>query len=165
MFQSIRPNSQIYVLHKGESPFLETGYVVNQPMPRAKYPLTATFGTQPEMVVDITVKIGEKTVNYTGIPAKDEIADFTDGGESIVISYNKDAMNSEILSLKQKSTDIINSVDYHRGIVESCDKILSEFNPEFAEKKAQQNEINNLRTQMSEIRSMIERLINKEEKL
>jgi citrate lyase synthetase len=60
-------------------------------------------------------------------------------------------MNAEIMSTKQKSLDIINSVDYHRALVEQYDKLLSEFNPEMAEKQAQQQEIASLRMQMDQM--------------
>ena len=44
MFQSVRPNSQIYIFHKGDSPKIEVGYVSNHPLPRPKYQLPTTFG-------------------------------------------------------------------------------------------------------------------------
>ena len=36
MFQSVRPNSPIYVLHKGDNPRSVTGYAANQPIPKPK---------------------------------------------------------------------------------------------------------------------------------
>lgn len=149
MFQSVRPNSPIYVLHKGDNPRLETGYVVNQPIPKPKYP--HTFGQPQEMVVDLVIKLNESTVNMNLIPAQLDIADSYSNGENLVISDSRDAMNSELLSLKQKSIDVINSKPYHEGLVLSYDKILSDFNPEMAEKQAQQQEIMELKTQMSEM--------------
>ena len=50
------------------------------------------------MVVDLTVKINDRVVNYNGLPANSEIADTYSNGESIVVSDNRDAMNSEILA-------------------------------------------------------------------
>lgn len=77
-------------------------------------------------------------------------------------------MNSEVISLKQKSIDVINSKPYHENLVTIYDKILSDFNPEMAEKQAQQQEIVELRNQMNEMsRNMallIEQLKNKEDK-
>lgn len=125
------------------------------------------------MVVDITVKVNGQTINYTGLPAQSDIADTISNGDSIVISDSKEAMNAEILSLKQKSLDVINSVDFHRNLANSCDKILSDLNPEFAEKQAQREEIDSLKAQMSEMsknigdlmeanRRLIEQLSKKE---
>lgn len=88
-----------------------------------------------EMVVDITVKAGDKTYNYNGLPASLEIADSFSNGESVVVSDNREAMNAEILSYKQRSLDALNSIETHRGIVSSCEEILNSLNPEYAEKK------------------------------
>lgn len=103
------------------------------------------------MVVDLNVKINGQIVNFTNIPAQTDISDSFSNGESIVISDSKEAMNAEILSLKQKSIDIINSVDFHKNLISNCDVILSELNPEFAEKQAQKNEIDLLKSKMDEM--------------
>lgn len=151
MFQSVRPNSQIYIFHKGDNPRLEIGYVSSQPVSRPKYQVPPTFGQPQEMVVDLNVKINGQIVNFTNIPAQTDISDSFSNGESIVISDSKEAMNAEILSLKQKSIDIINSVDFHKNLISNCDVILSELNPEFAEKQAQKNEIDLLKSKMDEM--------------
>ena len=151
MFQSVRPNSPIYVFHKGDNPRLETGYVVNQPIPKPKYQMPNAFGQPQELVVDLVIKLNDITVNMNAIPAQLDIADSYSNGENLVISDSRDAMNSEILSLKQKSIDIINSVPYHKNLIVTYDKLLSDFNPEMAEKQAQQKEISELKAQLNEM--------------
>ena len=151
MFQSVRPNSPIYVLHKGDNPRLETGYVVNQPIPKPKYQIPHTFGQPQEMIVDLVVKLNDISLNLNSIPANLDIADSYSNGESVVISDSREAMNSEIISLKQKSIAVINSIKYHQSLVSQYDKLLSDFNPEVAEKQAQQQEIADLRNQMNEM--------------
>lgn len=165
MFQSVRPNSPIYVLHKGDNPRLETGYVINQPIPKPKYQMPHTFGQPQEMIVDLVIKLNDNTVNMNAIPAQLDIADSYSNGENLVISDSREAMNSEILSLKQKSIDILNSANYHKSLIASYEKLLSDFNPEMAEKQAQQQEISELRAQMNEMSKnmalLIEQLKNK----
>jgi hypothetical protein len=151
MFQSVRPNSPIYVLHKGDNIRLETGYVVNQPIPKPKYQIPHTFGQPQEMIVDLVVKLNDLTVNYNSLPAQSDISDSFSNGENIVISDSRDAMNAEIMSAKQKSLDIINSIDYHKSLISQYDKLLSDFNPEMAEKQAQQKEIASLKSQINEM--------------
>lgn len=168
MFQSVRPNSPIYVLHKGDNPRLETGYVANQPLAKPKYPMPRVYGQPQEMIVDLVIKLNDNTINMNSIPANLDIADSYSNGENLVISDSREAMNSEILSLKQKSVDLLNSVNYHQALIAQYDKILSDFNPEMAEKQAQQQEISELRTQMNEMSKsmalLIEQLKNKETK-
>lgn len=166
MFQSVRPNSPIYVLHKGDNPRLETGYVVNQPIPKPKYQMPRNFGQPQEMIVDLVIKLNDTPLNLNSIPANLDIADSYSNGENIVISDSREAMNAEIISLKQKSIDLLNSVNYHKSLVDQYDKLLSDFNPEVAEKQAQQQEIAQLRNQMNEMSKnmalLIEQLKQKE---
>jgi len=156
MFQSLRPNNQIYILRK-DKPVLEIGSVVSVSTPVPKYQMQpAVFGHQ-EMVVDIVAKVNNQDITYQKIPANAEIADF--GSTNVVISDNKEAMNSEVLSLKKKSEDLIASIDYHKEIISGCESILSQLNPEFAEKKAQQEEMTFLRDRVDKMSKDIESLI------
>lgn len=70
-----------------------------------KYPVQPMFGQPQEMVVDIVVKVNNQDITYQKIPANLDIADFNNS--NIVLSDNREAMNSEIASLKQKSIAII----------------------------------------------------------
>lgn len=151
MFQSLRQNSQVYIFHKNNTPSLEIGTVTNIPVAKPKYAVPPTFGQAQEMVVDLTVKVNNQIVNYNGLPANLDIADSFSNGESIVITDSREAMNAEILSYKQKSVDTINSIDFHKKVIAGCDDILNSLNPEYAEKKQQQDEISTLKTQMSEV--------------
>ena len=74
-------------------------------------------------------------------------------------------MNAELLSLKQKSTEVINSVNYHKDLVNKYEKILSELNPEFAEKQEQKQEIDTLKEQMAEMSRSISTLMESNKKL
>jgi len=165
MFQSVRPNSQIYIFHKGSTPRVEVGYVTNQPIPRPKYALPATFGQPQEMVVDLTVKVNDQTFNYNNLSAHLDVADSMSNGENIVISDSKEAMNAEIINLKQKSIDVINSVDFHKDLVSKYEKLLSDINPEFAEKQEQKAEIDTLKLQMAEMSKSITSLMESNKSL
>jgi hypothetical protein len=159
MFQSVRPNSQIYIFHRGDNPRLEVGYVVNQPIPRPKYQLPAAFGQPQETVVDLVVKTNEQTYNYNNLPAQLDVADSVSNGESLIISDSKDGISSEILNLKQKSQDIANSKEYHLSLVEKYDKILMDIHPELAEKQEQKQEIDVLKSKMEEMSKSIAALM------
>lgn len=165
MFQSLRQNSQIYIFHKGNNPILEIGYVVNIPITKPKYQVPPTFGHSQEQVVDLQVKVGDVMVNYSGLPAQLDIADSFSNGENVVISDNREAMNAEILSYKQKSLDVINNIDIHKNIISGCDDILNRLNPEFAEKRQQQDEIKTLKTQMNDMSQNLATLTGLIEKL
>ena len=156
MFQSLRPNNQLFILHK-DKPLLEVGSVISVSIPTPKYPVQPMFGQPQEMVVDIIAKVNNQDVTYQKIPANLDVADF--GNNSIVLSDNRDAMNSEIMCLKQKSVDILNSVDYHKGVITECDRLLSSLNPDLAEKQAQKAMIDTLESQISSLMEMNKQLM------
>lgn len=159
MFQALRPNNQIYILHK-DKPMLETGTVISVSAPAPKYPVQPMFG-QPsqEMVVDIIAKVNNQDVTYQKIPANLEVADF--GNNSIVLSDNREAMNSEIMCLKQRSVDIVNSVEYHQNLISECDKLLTSLNPDLAEKRAQKERIDSLEMQIAKLMEMNSQLMSR----
>lgn len=159
MFQSVRPNSQIYIFHRGDNPRIEIGYVVNQPIPRPKYQLPAAFGQPQETVVDLVVKTNDQTYNYNNLPAQQDVADSVSNGESLIVSDSRDAISSEIINLKQKSLDIANSKDYHLAMVDKYDKVLLEIHPEMAEKQEQKQEMDTLKKQMDEMSKSIAALM------
>lgn len=157
MFQSLRAGSSIYILHKSGAPSLERGTIVSVSAPVPKYQISPVFGQPQEMVVDLVVKVNNQDMNYQKVPASAEIADF--GFNGVVISDSRDAMNAEVVNLKNKSIETINSVEFHKGVVEGCNKILETLNPEFAERQAQQNDINSLKAQMQELMEMNKSLL------
>lgn len=113
-----------------------------------------------EMVVDVTVSVNGQTTTFQALPAGAEIADFGQNG-NIVISCTKDAMNSEISSMRQRSVDIVNSEAMHRSIIAGCDEMLNALNPEYAERQRQEKEITELKRQMSELLEMNRTLMQK----
>lgn len=110
-----------------------------------------------DLVLDITVDIDGKATNFQKLPANAEIADF---GNNIVVSMNRDAMNSEIKSMKQRSLDIINSMELHSNIINGCDEILKQLNPEIAEKQKQEQETKALRDEINSLKEMFSEFIN-----
>ena len=108
---------------------------------------------------DLVVKVNNMENTYQKLPATSDIADF--GPSGIVISSSREAMNAEVLSLKTRSTDAINSIDYHRGIIEGCESILSSLNPEYAERQQQAAEINDLKAQLSELMEINRNLLSR----
>lgn len=156
MFQSLRPNNQIYILHK-DKPSLETGTVLSVSMPTPKYPMQPMFGQPQEMVVDIVVKVNNQDITYQKIPANLDVADF--GNNSVVLSDNKEAMNSELMCLKQRSVDVINSIDYHKNLISECDILLAQLNPDLAEKREQKERIDSLESQLALLMDMNKQLI------
>ena len=86
-----------------------------------------------------------------GLDPNLDVADQGTINGSLFISTQRDAMNTEINSMRQKSLDIINSIEHHKKVIQDCELLLQRLNPEFAEQKQQKQEIDMLKTQMSEM--------------
>ena len=165
MFQSIRDNSPIYIFYKKEKTVLEVGYANSASVTKPKYAMPATFGQPQEMVADISVKVNGEICNFTGLPATAEIADATYKNESVVISDSREAINSEINSLMNKSLDIIKSVPFHENFAKGCSEVLLTINPELAEKEAQKKEITELKSRIEDMAKGMQEMLTMNKQL
>lgn len=155
-FQNLRNGNQLFILHKDPIPTLELGKISNISLPIPKYGNNGIYNQ--EMVVDITADINGTSANFQKLPAMGDIADF---GNNMVVSCNKDAMNSEVVSMKQKSQDIINSIEQHQNIINGCDEILKILNPEIMEKQKQEEENKALREEINSLKEMFKEFMEK----
>ena len=153
-FQNLRNNHQIYILRKDVTPILEIGKITNVSVPVPKYGNTSMYN---DLVLDITADVDGKSTNFQKLPANSEIADF---GNSLVVATSKDAMNSEVMSMKQRSLDILNSIEQHQSIIKGCDEILKILNPEIVEKQRQEEENKALREEINSLKEMFSEFLN-----
>ncbi len=158
MFSNLRTNSQIYILHRDTTPYVEIGQVVSVSQPRPRYQ-TSNYLAPQEQVVDVVVSINGSNVTLQSLPANLDVADQGTLNGSLFISTTRDAMNSEVNSMRQKSLDILNSVENHKKIIQDCEVLLQRLNPEFAEQKQQKQEIDMLKTQVSEMMNGMKELM------
>lgn len=157
MFQGLRTNSLFYVLDKGENPNLRIGQVVSVSNPQTKYPtFNNGFTPQPmETVVDVRVKLGDEEVDFKQLPANGQIAN----DKNLVVSDNKDAMSAEVDAMLRQSKVILESVDYNKRVVESCEGMLQQLNPQIVKEKEQTEKINKLEGKVSGIEGKIDKMM------
>ena len=153
-FQNLRNNHQIYILHKDATPILEIGKITHISVPIPKYGNTSMYN---DLILDITADVDGRSTNFQKLPANSEIADF---GNNIVVAVSKEAMNSEVTSMKQRSLDILNSIEQHQSIIKGCDEILHILNPEIAEKQRQEQENKALREEINSLKEMFSEFMN-----
>lgn len=149
MFSGLRTNSIFYVLDKSNEPTLQIGQVVSVSNPQPKFPYQpGQFSPQPmESVVDVRVKLTDGEMDFKQLPSNGQIAN----SGSLVVSESREAMSAEVEAMLRQSRQILESVDYHRSVVSSCESMLAQLNPQIAEKKAQEQKISQLETKMSGI--------------
>lgn len=154
MFQNLRQGSQLYILHKTMTPYLEVGTVESMPQMMMGY-------YQPMMLpLDITVRVNDKVTPYKQLPPNAETANVVEqtSGEEVCIACSKEAINSEVQILMQKSIDTINSVDMHKQRIEVCKNLLNQLNPDKVREAQQAQEINDLRGQLSAMQAQMAEL-------
>ena len=146
MFQGVRQNGLFYILEKGDDLKLRVGQVISVSNPQPKYGQfnTPTFGSQPEMTVDVRVKVDEETMDFKQLNANASIAN----SGNVVVSDSKDAMSAEVEGLLRTSKAILESVPYHERMLISCDNVLRDLNPSFKKEKEQEEKIGALEEKM-----------------
>ena len=162
MFQGLRTNSLFYVLDKGENPNLRIGQVVSVSNPQTKYPTFSNgFTPQPmETVVDVKVKLGDEEVDFKQLPANGQIAN----DKNLVVIDNKDAMSAEVDAMLRQSKAILESVDYNKRVVESCEGMLQQLNPQIAKEREQAEKITKLEGKVSGMEGKLDRMMGLLEK-
>lgn len=160
MFQNLRQGTQIYVLHRGDVPKLDIGEVISVglPTPMLNYPQTSQFMPQ-KMGVDVKIKVNEQTLDLQKLPCDNVIADF--GNNGIVVATTKEAILSEIESIRSNSQRIIESVDRHEQIIVSCSKLIEDLNPEIRQQAERNKEMDSLKSEMSDMKKLIAELLTK----
>lgn len=159
MFQGLRQGGMFYILEKSDDISLKIGQVISVSNPQPRYNQfgnTPSFGTQPEMVVDVKVKVGEETMEFKQLNANMNIAN----SGNVVVSDSKEAMSAEVEGLMRNSRQIIESVPYHEKMVVSCDAMLRELNPAFAKEKEQEEKMSMLEGEVTSIKETLGEMMN-----
>ena len=155
MFSGLRQNGLFYILEKGEDLKLKVGQVISVSNPQPKYGQFGYAG-QPEMVVDVKVKVDEETIEFKQLNANASIAN----SGSVIVSDSKEAMTAEVEGLLHTSKGVLDSVDYHEKVLASCDGILRELNPSFKKEKEQEEKIGALEERMVGIEGTLSNMMS-----
>ena len=161
MFGQLRINNPLFVLNKQGSPSLEIGTVVSVTAPM---PQLSSIGQPTIYTVDVTARINDQNITYQKLPANTDVADFAGNG-NVVIACSRESMNSELQAMRQRSVDVVKSVDYHNGMIQAIDKIIQDLNPEEAEKIALQTEVKDLKGQMLQMSQSVNALLEQNRQL
>lgn len=158
MFQNLRAGSPLFILHKTE-PKLVIGEVsnVSLPVPQMGQTFQAGVYSQPKTTVDVKVKVNGEIIDYQRLPSDMNIADF--GNTGMVISESKDCILNEIQLLKKNSEEIIGSVEHHKSIVEQCNIMIEDLNPEAKKDAERGKEIDSMRSEIQEMKKMLAQVL------
>lgn len=150
LFKDLKTNYPVYIFDKAVTSVQE-GKVVNTGLPH----FDLSQPSYSRMVTDVTIKVGDITKTYT-------FKDDSDIGyaDNLVISPSRDVILREVESVKDQSEQILEQVDLHKTTVDKCNKILSEFNPVFKEKKETEQRFSQLESSVTDIKTMLSNIMN-----
>lgn len=106
-----------------------------------------------DTTVDVKVKVGEQQLNFEKLPSNAQIAN--SGTNGVVVSDSRDAMCAEVDSMLRQAKGILESVEYNKAVVESCDEILAKLNPQIAKDKQQEQDISKLKSDMNGVKGTL----------
>ena len=155
MFQSLSQGAILSVLYKNEPRVAEGKVVaVNTHMPtyNPNQPMAMLNGP----VTDITVQVGNDTIPFAGLPANGVVANFPDKG--LFIATDKAAVLHEIEAMAVASRQALEQVPAHQKMVESCESLLLELQPEKRKEAQQAQEIESLKTQLGAMSAKFDKL-------
>lgn len=154
MFNQLRQGSNVYVIHTtSATPTIDNGVVESIP----NMPLMGYYPNMPSYPIDVTIRVGDKSLPYRGINPNSATAKAMNPttGEEVIIACDKDALNDALLSMKQDSINHINAVPFHDQRVKSIDALIVQLNPEQQEKAQRDKEMAEMRTQMAQMSKTI----------
>lgn len=143
MFSALHQGSSLYILEDKKR--VKIGQVIGITLP------TNTFlGT-----VDITVKVGDDTMEFKNVPSSQSVTTYN----NVIIAETKELLSNEVESILQNSRAILDSIDYHQEVIASCENALKELNPRFAQEKARDEDINNLKNKIGGIETKMDQIL------
>lgn len=155
-FKDIRQGYSIFVLDREDGMMVKSGKVtaVSAPhFPQIQGGMPGMMQTAG-MVVDVTVEVDGSAKTYS-VPDNSTVA----SAGTTTLCADRDSMLREVEAAKTASEDALKGMARHERVKADCEKILEEWNPEFAEKKRQDERIVSMENQMRDMHSMLEKIM------
>lgn len=147
MLTQLKPGNKVYVLDQTEKLTLSAGQVVN---------------VTPNITgnVDMEVKVNEQTYKFQQVPFNQSVVK----NDLVIVSETEDQILSEVKKIKEDSDRILDNIPYYETRSKQCEEILRQHNPSYDKELKRDEEINELKDQMSAMQQTlanIEKLLNK----
>lgn len=152
MFQSLTQGATVTVLYKN-IPRVADGRVLSVNTHLPQYNPQQPMALMNGPVTDITVQVGDDTIPFVGLPASGVVANFPEKG--YFLSTDRSAVVREVEAMASASKQILKSVPAHEKMVQDCELLLLELNPERKKEAEQTREMNALRSEMEELKALL----------
>lgn len=151
LFKDLKIGYPVYIFHKDGEKRITQGKVTA--ISPSRLPQTPSVQTM-QLVVDVTIDDGGSSRTYT-IPDNLSVT----YSNNLVLSTDRDGVIREVEILRNQCADELAKIDEYRKSVSECEKILTDWNPVFREKRETEERFSKLETSMSDLKSMMSGLI------
>ena len=152
MFQNMTQGSAITILYKN-TPRVVDGRVVSVNTHMPTYNPQQPMAMMNGPVTDITVQAGNDTIPFVGLPANGVVANFPD--KVMFIATERSAIVREVESMATASKQVLESVPAHQKMVQDCEALLVELNPDRKKEAQQAQEMNAMRGEIAELKKLL----------
>lgn len=125
---------------------LKIGQVTAKSEPKPKFGTQQQYGFPQQTVVDISVQVGDETYNFDALDCNDSIRLYPD--KNVFITDSREQMLAEVESMLRTSSQHLEAVTYHQGVVDACDGMMRQLNPQLAKEKEHEEKIGALETKI-----------------
>lgn len=165
-FQSLRPGSAIYILHRDDNPRLFVATVQNKPESKPRYmtqnpaatPAAYAGTNMMQPVVEVIARCGNDDVPFSNLNPTDSSATYNNG--QTFITTTPDAMLPAVDAMIQESRKALEKIDFHKQVLVEGEKMLETLNPRYREEKEQKQDIANLKGQMGDVVSTMNTMMS-----
>ena len=151
LFKDLKIGYPVYIFHKDGEKRITQGKVTA--ISPSRLPQTPSLQTM-QLVVDVTIDDGGSSRTYA-IPDNTSVT-YTNG---LVLSTDREGVIREVEILRNQCAEELAKIEEYRKSVSECEKILTEWNPVFREKRETEERFSKLETSMSDLKSMMSGLI------
>lgn len=151
LFKDLKNNCPVYILNKQDLSIV-TGVVTSVGFPRM--PMNYKPG-QNTMVIDVTITAAGKTATYE-IPENLAVTYAND----FVLATDKAGLATDIEAIRNTADQIVKSYETQKERFDKASTLLMEVKPEYKEKKETEDRLNKMEGSITEIKSMMEKLMD-----
>ena len=157
MFSALKQGSIVYILEKTDRLTYKTGQVITATSPQ--FP-SSVYNPNQQVggIVNITVNVGGNKMDFSNLPASQNITNYNNG--TTIISESKDAIINALNNVIAEHQNIIDNYNYSKTIVEDGEEIKKLLNPNFAKEKKRDEEIDNLNRRVTDMDDKLTKILS-----
>lgn len=162
MFGNLKAGSTLFILSKSDTPSFMMGELLQDPQVRQEMPQNQQQfilnPLQTRQVVDISVKIGDDTKNFTGVNPLTSV--INTGVNGYIVSDDKVAFLNEVDAFGMMAQAELNRTPYNQKAVAVSQQIKLDLNPEARKAAERDSEMADMRKKMDAMYGTITELTN-----